>query len=573
MNKKPLSLGLCLLGLVSLSSCGAAGDSKEDVPSEEPSSSADASSALPETSSESSSESSSIEIDPLDDDPISLAKDPAKDYEYAPSSNENGSMHYEIFVRSFFDSNGDGIGDLNGVKAKLPYLADMGYKSIWLMPIFPSPSYHGYDVTDYFSVNKDYGTLEDFDSLVEEAKKHNIDIMLDMVLNHCSIQNPYFTEAFADYKAGKTGEDSKADWFNFGPGGDHIYQGVYYESRFNANMPDFNLDCEAVREEIEKIVKFWIDRGVKGFRLDAVLYYYYMNVDKNVAFLNWLSDTVHKYDPDFYLVGEAWTEDAALNSYFASKCDSFFAFSEASGGMNSCVNFIKGYGNAAKLSQAIQSAENNRKKKNSNSYTSYFLSNHDQDRIAKNFTVDATYKSACTYYALLPGTSYTYYGEEIALKGARGTNPDDQNDVKRRLPMIWSQNDKTGECSFPDKTRLDLDTTQQVSKGVEDQLNEPFSLTKHYKMMIHLRNKYSWIKRATYKDLTSSLSSDEKSLMAYSLSYGEERIVVVHNFASHNVEVSSPASSIIDQINIAHRIPELQGGKLRLAAHSSVIMK
>lgn len=521
----------------------------------------------------SSSEESVSIYDPLDEDEIYLQKDPAKDYAYADSSNANGSMNYEIFVRSFYDSDGDGIGDLNGVKAKLPYLADMGYKTLWLMPIFPSGSYHGYDVTDYYDVNRDYGTLEDFDSLVSEAKKCSIDIMLDMVLNHCSLQNPYFTEAFADYKAGRTGGDSKADWFNFGSAGDHVYQGVRYESKFDASMPDFNLDCEGVRQEMESIVKFWIQRGVKGFRLDAVLYYYYQATSQNVEFLNWLADTCHKYDPDFHMVGECWASSALLNTYFSSKCDSFFDFSLPSGGDNVCISYLKGYGRIKNLSQSIEKNEAARKARNPNAYSSYFLSNHDMDRISKNFTDEATYKSACSFYALLPGDAYTYYGEEIALKGTRATNPDDQNDVKRRLPMIWSKSDKTGECSFPDKSRLDLNTTEQVEEGAEDLSSKPFSLLNHYKMMIHLRNKYSWIKRAAYKDLSSALNTAEYSVMAYSLSYGEDKIIVVHNFSSHNVEVASPGSQIAEQINTSHRLPELSGGKLRVAAHSSVILK
>ncbi len=551
MKKKAALLGITALSLAALTGCKSGADT---------------------AASGKNAETTSI-YDPLDDDEIYLQKDPADDYVYADSSNEDGSMNYEIFVRSFYDSNGDGIGDLNGVKAKLPYIADMGYKTIWLMPIFPSMSYHGYDVTDYYNVNDDYGTLEDFDSLISEAKKHNIDIMLDMVLNHCSLQNPYFADAFADYKAGKTGEGSKADWFNFGSTGDHVYQGIRYESKFDANMPDFNLDSEGVRAEMENIVKFWIDRGVKGFRLDAVLYYYYQVTNKNVEFLNWLADTCHKYDPDFYMVGECWASSALLNTYFTSKCDSFFDFSLPSGGDNVCISYLKGYGRIENVSENIEKNETARKEKNPAAYTSYFLSNHDMDRISKNFTDENTYKSACSFYALLPGDVYTYYGEEIALKGTRGTNPDDQNDVKRRLPMIWSKNDKTGECAFPDKSRPDLDTTEQVEEGVEDQRSKPFSLTNHYKMMIHIRNKYSWIKRATYKDLSSELNTSEYSVMAYSLSCGDEKIIVVHNFSSHNVEVASPGSEITDQINTMHRIPELSGGKLRLAAHSSVILK
>ncbi len=516
--------------------------------------------------------------DPLDDDPIKLKKDSASDYTYVESSNKDGSMNYEIFVRSFYDSNGDGIGDLNGVKEKLPYLADMGYKSLWLMPIFRSPSYHGYDVVDYYTVNSDYGTMEDFDSLVNEAKKYNIDIVLDMVFNHCSILSPYFQQSLADYKSGKTGSDSKADWFNYSasstkPDGYNTYQGVNYESRFSDSMPDFNLDSEGVRNELENITKFWIEHGVKGFRLDAVLYYYYNVTNKNVEFLNWLADTAHKYDEDFYMVGEAWSSDGAINPYFKSKCDSFFGFSLAAGGDSSCINIIKGYGRADIMSENIESVERTRKNYNKDSYTSYFLSNHDQDRISKYFDDENICKSACTFYSLLPGTSYTYYGEEIALKGTRITNPDDQSDVRRRLPMIWSESDKTGECAFPESDKKHLSKNEQVIKGVNDLQKEKFSLTNHYKMMIHLRNKYSWIKHAKYTDLTSVLDTEEYSAMAYSLDYEGNRIIVVHNFSSHNMELVSPGEKIVEQINTMHRIPELSDGKLRLAAHSSVILQ
>ncbi len=520
---------------------------------------------------------SSCNKDPLDDDPIKLKKDSAKDYTYVESSNKDGSMNYEIFVRSFYDSNGDGVGDLNGVKAKLPYLADMGYKSLWLMPIFKSGSYHGYDVTDYYTVNSDFGTLDDFDSLVTEAKKYNIDIVLDMVFNHCSLTNKYFQEAIEDYKNNKTGSDSKADWFNFTtstkPEGYNTYRGVNYESRFSDTMPDFNLDSEGVRSELENITKFWIDHGVKGFRLDAVLYYYYNVTDKNVEFLNWLADTAHKYDKDFYMVGEAWTSDGALNPYFKSKCDSFFGFSLATGGDSSCINIIKGYGRADIMSENIENVERTRKRYNPDSYTSYFLSNHDQDRIAKNFDDEDEYKSACSFYSLLPGTSYTYYGEEIALKGTRITSPDDQSDVRRRLPMIWSESNKTGECSFPETDKKWLSHNEQVSKGVEDLQKEKFSLTNHYKMMIHIRNKYSWIKHAKYTDLTSKLDTEEYSAMAYSLEYEGNKIIVVHNFSSHNMELESPGDKIVEQINVTHRIPELSDSKLKLAAHSSVILQ
>lgn len=509
------------------------------------------------------------------DDPIKLENDTSDKYAFADSSNQNGSMNYEIFVRSFFDSNGDGIGDLNGVKEKLPYIYDMGFKTIWLMPIFPSPSYHGYDVTDYFSVNPDYGTIADFDALVEEAGKYNIDVMLDMVFNHCSIKNPYFTDAFNDYQNNDTSSSSKADWFNWGPGGQHQYQDVSYESRFDANMPDFNLDSDGVREEIEKITKFWIGHGVKGFRLDAVLYYYYQNTTKNVEFLTWLKETATKYDPNFYMVGECWSSDPVVNDYYKSTCDSFFRFGNAVGGEANMINMVKGYASCKSFAETVESNEKKIHSRNPNGYSSYFLSNHDQDRISKNFESNMNvYKAAASLYSLLPGTSYTYYGEEISLRGTRVTSPkDDLSDVRRRLPMIWSKEDKKGECVFPEKNRQDLNHNDQVEFGIEDQLKDGFSLLNHYKMLIHLRNKYSFIKHATFTSRVKDLNTGERSVLAYTLKNGDESITVVHNFLATNVEVSAPGTEILDEINVSHKKPALVDGKLRLGAFSSVILK
>ncbi len=513
------------------------------------------------------------------DDPIYLEKDTSKAYDFADSSNENGSMNYEIFVRSFYDSNNDGIGDLNGVKEKLPYLSDMGFKSIWLMPIFPSPTYHGYDVTDYYSVNPDYGTLDDFTSLVEEAKKYNIDIMLDMVFNHCSSSNKYFTDSFNDYMNANTSSSSKIDWFNWSSSkleGYNSYRSeAYYESRFDAGMPDFNLDSEGVRDEMEKITKFWIEKGVKGFRLDAVLYYYYQNTSKNVEFLNWLMDTAHKYDPDFYMVGETWVnDDVMLNPYYKSSCPSFFRFGAATGGGKNTINMLKGYGWGSTWVEEIEKDEKTLHEYNENGYSSYFLSNHDQDRIAKNFSSNMKlYKAAASLLTFLPGTSYVYYGEEIALKGERVVSPDDQSDVRRRLPMIWSEKDKTGECSFPEKKRQDLKDNEQVSKGVEDQLKDNFSLLNHYKMLIHIRNKYPFIKHAILKSRCDDLGIEERSVIAYSLTLGEESITIVHNFNYYNVEMDAPGTSILDEINTNRHHPKLENGKLTLGAYSSVIMR
>ena len=505
----------------------------------------------------------------LDELPLELDK--ATDYVYDNNvSNENGSMSYEIFVRSFYDSNNDGIGDLNGVKAKIPYLSDLGIKTVWLMPINPSPSYHGYDITNYYDIEPDYGTLADFDALVAEANRYNIDIMIDMVLNHCSINHAWFQESYQDYLNNNESADSKKDWFVWGEG-QHYYNGVLYESRFDASMPEFNLDNQAVRDEIENISKFWINHGVKGFRLDAVLYYYYSNTTKNVSFLTWLEETCHKYDPNFYMVGECWQSDVIVNQYHASKCDSFFRFGQAQGGEMTIFNFVKGYLNGATFATSIEKNETTIKSRNPDGYSSYFLSNHDQDRCSKNLDEDQN-KLAMSFYGLLPGTPYMYYGEEIQLKGVRKTSPEDYSDARRRLPMIWSKNDKTGECAFPESNRQDLNNNDQVEDGVYDKLNENFSLIKHYKKIINIRNKYPFIKNSKFSSLMPSIDIDERSLMVYKLSLGDDYIIVVHNFAYYNMEFDINASEILDEVSIDHKISNLKDGKLRISSHSTVIL-
>ena len=194
---------------------------------------------------------------------------------------DNNRNWYEIFVYSFYDSDNDGIGDLNGVTSKLDYIREMGFNGIWLMPIHPSPTYHKYDVKDYYDVDEVYGTLDDLKNLVDEAHKRGIRVILDLVVNHSSSDHPWFKEA-CDYirengaPGGKYGE-----YYNFtkkaNATGYSLVSGTsyYYESRFWSGMPDLNLDSEQVKAEIVKIMKYWFEEyQIDGFRLDAVTSYY-----------------------------------------------------------------------------------------------------------------------------------------------------------------------------------------------------------------------------------------------------------------------------------------------------------
>lgn len=514
------------------------------------------------------------------DDLIDVKMEDDKNSNYvfdSSSTNENSSVNYEIFVRSFYDTNNDGIGDFNGVKAKLPYLKELGVKNLWLMPFNSSGSYHGYDVTDYYNVNSDYGTLDDFKSLVTEAKKYNIGIMMDLVINHSAKNNPWFYQSYQDKMNNNTDSTSKADWYNWsntGSGDYYKYDQLYYEGKFDSGMPDFNLSSTSLREEIKRIVKYWIDLGVSGFRLDAVLYYYYNVTSANVEFLKWLNDYVKSINNKIEFVGECWSNLSTINDYYKSGMESFFDFSSSikGSGFDSIIGVAKGTSDAQRFSTTIEAKEGIRKVNNPNGYSSYFLSNHDMDRVSKNCYGDYA-KSCASAYLLLPGTPYIYYGEEIEMVGERCTSPDDLSDVKRRLPMVWSEKNKTGECSFPEKNRKDLDNTTQVSKGVEDMLSTNYSLVNHYKKVINVRNKYPFIKNAIYTDLTSSLNTTNEHILAYQLSLNDEKIVIIHNFNKLNKEVDvSFSSKILDSINTTRKIPTLENGKLKIGAYSTVIL-
>ncbi|HVG43179.1 MAG TPA: alpha-amylase family glycosyl hydrolase, partial [Longimicrobium sp.] len=275
-----------------------------------------------------------------------------------------GGTCYEVFVRSFADSNGDGIGDLNGLIQKLDYindgnprsLRDLGANCIWLMPVAESPSYHGYDVTDYYRVERDYGTNDDFKRLVAAAHRRGIKVLVDMVLNHASSEHPYFQEALRDPNS------PHRDWFRWSPtepgpgpwGGpawrkspvrDEYYYGVFWEG-----MPDLNYANPAVRQEANRVADFWLrEMGVDGFRLDAVPYL----VEEGTV----LSGTpgthrvlrdyqahLRSVKPDVFTVGEVWDSVGAMLPYYPDQLDAYFAFELADALINAVNN-----GSSAKL--------------------------------------------------------------------------------------------------------------------------------------------------------------------------------------------------------------------------------
>jgi glycosidase len=258
--------------------------------------------------------------------------------------------YYEVFLYSYEDSDGDGIGDLAGLTKKLDYIQDLGFTGIWLMPIMPSPTYHKYDVTDYYAIDPVYGTMDDFDAFLAACKEKGIRVILDLVMNHSSSRHPWFTQA-SDYLSTLEGapDPELCPYFNYYHFSQEKLDGSYYtvpgsewyyEGRFTADMPDLNLMDEGVREEFRQIITFWLDKGVAGFRIDAAKEFESGSLDTNVKILSWLAETVREINPDAYLVAEVWSDLDSYSKYYASGIDSVFdyTFGDQSGVIASVLN-------------------------------------------------------------------------------------------------------------------------------------------------------------------------------------------------------------------------------------------
>ncbi len=336
---------------------------------------------------------------------------------------DNYRTYYEIFVYSFYDSDGDGIGDLKGVTEKLDYVADMGFNGIWLMPVFPSPTYHKYDATDYMAIDEQYGSLEDFDELIAEAHSRGINIIIDLAINHTSSQHPWFKEAVKYLRSLEDGQEPDYDecpyvaYYHFAkePAGSTWYNingsdKWYYEGSFWSEMPDLDLSCEALWTELEEVADFWIDHGVDGFRMDAPLHYEENDNAFNEEVLNRLYTYCVSKDSDFYMVSEVWAAEGIIKNYYASLTPSMFNFdiAQAEGKLIKAGN---GKYKAEKLVEAMVKYQEDFGAENPGYIDAPFLTNHDMPRVANalNNNPEAM-KRAAGLLMTCSGAPFVYYG-------------------------------------------------------------------------------------------------------------------------------------------------------------------
>ena len=511
------------------------------------------------------------------------------DYKY---STDKYRTFYEIFPYSFCDSDGNGKGDINGIISKLDYLNDgdpkttddLGIDGIWLTPIMESPSYHKYDVVDYYTVDDVFGTNDDFKKLLDEAHKRGINIIIDLVVNHSSNKNEWFTKALDELKEGKT--DGYAQYYHFEEGKNidgWTQAGVgdwYYESDFVSTMPDLNLKNPELRAELEKIMKYWLDMGVDGFRLDAVMWFESVDGvkgrhdhDGSIEDLKWLYDYAKTVKPDVYMVGECWDSPTTIVDYYKSGIDSFFNFGTQ--GSSGKVNVYVNGKDAKSYVEYVSNWQDQIKEKNPDAIDAKFLSNHDTNR-ASGFLVNGTrMRLAAAMYMLAPGCPFIYYGEEIEMEGY-------EIDPDRRRGMIWSlDNDEGYVKKIPDGTKMEDEPTISVESAQKDK----DSLLNFYKRVIALRNQNPEIARGDLKTVTF----ENNAAAGYVCTYEGSSVLVMFNLGDEQAKVRIPEDSLkVSEVRgylLAHCKSDfgttdnyddtikLDGQELTMPANSVIVLK
>lgn len=510
------------------------------------------------------------------------------EYEYEQELNiidDNYRTYYEVFVYSFCDSDGNGIGDLNGLTSKLDYIADMGFNGIWLMPIMPSTTYHKYDVVDYYDIDAQYGTLEDFENFISECNKRNIKVIIDLVINHSSNYNQWFQLALEGlrvregyepiYEKNKDKDLEKyIDYYTFVDGkpssGEYHYSGVgnwYYEGAFVDFMPDLNLSNQELRSDMEDIIDYWLELGVEGFRLDAAKEFFNQDIDKNTEVLEWVTDYVKGKSKDYYLVAEVWDSFSVYSKYYNSGIDSIFnfAFADYEGRIVKTLNYTGDRYSGKAFGETMIQMQDMLSEIYEGAIDASFFTNHDTARGAGFFQYDeGKTKLAAGMNLLMSGTSFVYYGEEIGMSGSG-------RDENKRAPMVWSTTDPDGMTIGP----ADMETVEHHFQSVEDQEKDRLSILNYVKRAVRLRNENPEIARGKISYLEEITDVD---LCAIKKTYEDSTIYIIYNFSEEAKEVCLSKdvygySDIRGYLSVDESKVTIEGDKITIPSYGIVILK
>jgi alpha-glucosidase len=473
---------------------------------------------------------------------------------------------YQIYPRSFADSNNDGIGDLPGIISQLDYLEALGINALWLSPIYPSPDVDfGYDVADYTAIDPKFGTMKDFEKLVKEAKKRDIHIILDLVLNHTSDQHPWFQESkqsrenpYHDWyiwKDPKPNGDPPNNWQAIFGGSAWEYNadlGQYYYHMFYKEQPDVNWRNPQVRESMLDVFRFWLKKGVKGFRLDVFNAYFKDPdfKDNPTKFgIRAFYRQEHIYDvsqpemyplikeirgildehKETYVVGETFLADT---QHTATYCDQ--------GQLHAAFNF-EFPGNRWHPKRFLQSALKWYGSLTENAWPNNFLSNHDMKRAASRYCFgedDRRARAALAMLLTLKGTPFIYYGEEIGLRDITIRKVSEIKDPigKRfwplfkgrdgcRAPMQWNSEVNAGFSQTDPWLPVNPDFP---NRNVQRQMSDPDSLLNYFKKLVEIRKALPSLQCGDF----SALDDNPRDILAFERQLENERIVVLINFKS-----------------------------------------
>lgn len=502
------------------------------------------------------------------------------------------SIIYQIYPLSFYDSNNDGFGDIKGIIQKLDYIKDLGVNLIWLSPIYKSPMHdNGYDISDYYSINPLFGDMNDFDNLILEAKKRNIGIIMDLVINHTSNEHVWFKEAlsdpkskYRDYYIFKKGNGKKPpnNWQSAFSGSPWEKvpneENTYYLHLYTKEQPDLNYHNNEVINEVENILEFYLKKGVVGFRCDVInqIYKssfkngkkrvfgtgkeYYENQEENFNILTHLQEKiVKKYNG--FLIGETSNVTPKIGREFLKRgcLDMFFEFEHSFIDMNKFIPVFKKKYRPKNLINTVL------KWQKEVDWIGAYLENHDQRRSLTRFGYKKDYlkssKMLCMFLLSLKGTIFVYQGEEIGVLDDKKFTLDDLNDsmgisiiktiqkilkvnektafkllnstVNRdlaRQPMLWD-NSINGGFNNGTKTWLKVNEIYKEKINVKDELNNPNSTLNFYKQMINLRKNQDALKYGDFKQIKSN-----KNVAKFIRSYDNSRILVVINMSDKRIK-------------------------------------
>ncbi|WP_422723667.1 glycoside hydrolase family 13 protein [Heyndrickxia acidiproducens] len=518
---------------------------------------------------------------------------------------------YQVYPRSFKDTNGDGIGDIPGVIEKLDYIRKLGATAIWLNPIFESPHVdNGYDVRNYEKIDPGFGTMEDAENLIKEAKKHGLKIILDLVLNHTSDQHPWFRAArkskdspYRDFYIWRDPKDGRepTDWASFFGGSTWAFDeqtGQYYFHLFSDKMPDLNWENPKVREEMVKIARFWLEKGVDGFRLDAVIHMakdsrflpvrnedaedetdfvlaekYYANLPRVHDFIHEFNRAVKKDFPDAFLIGETASADTNLAVLYSSpareECDAvitfnYLGFDTEAKDKRIPENWQQGKWNLAAFKKVMAKWQKDLYGKG---YSALYWNNHDMPRLLSRFGDEQMYreksaKMLATLMYLQWGLPILLQGEEIGMTNLKLPHLEDYEDpsipglaaAARKagctdaeiLQMVQKRSKDTsrGAMQWTDEKYGGFSTyapwlginddTREVNAAIQEK--DPDSILQYYRKLLEIKKSMDVFKSGTWE----MLAEHDPNIYAYLRTYNRQRALVVCNVSKERQTFTCP---------------------------------